>query len=103
LIIEGQNAQLIVQHMGLDRMNQTLHKKENRKKADCAILFPGGNGRHLTDAEVIQQKRQLEMEKEQEEAEKESRRAVRESRRAEKKRINEEWKVMLEEHEAAVA
>lgn len=79
-----------------------LHEKENRKKADRSILFPGGNGRHLTDREVIQQKRQLEMENEREEAEKEGRRVVRESHRAEKERIEEEWKAMLEEHEVAV-
>jgi hypothetical protein len=41
-------------------------------------LFPGGKGRHLTDAELIQQKWELEDAKAQEEVEKERKRVAKE-------------------------
>jgi hypothetical protein len=78
MIIVGQNAQLVVQNMGMERMNHTLHEKEKGKKSDHAILFPGGKGRHLTDAELIKQKQELEDAKAQEEAEKERKRVAKE-------------------------
>lgn len=78
MIIEGQNAQR-------------------------TVLFPGGKGRHLTNSEVIQKKREIEEEKRQEEANKEERRSAKESRRAEKERLEELWKAMLDAHTEAVA
>ncbi|KAF8511549.1 hypothetical protein BU17DRAFT_54561, partial [Hysterangium stoloniferum] len=71
MIMEGQNAQLVIQNIGMERMNHTLHEKEKGKKSDRTILFPGGKGRHLTDVELIKQKWELEDTKAQEEAEKE--------------------------------
>ncbi|KAJ6563093.1 hypothetical protein DFH09DRAFT_920423 [Mycena vulgaris] len=57
VISEGQNAQLILQNMGMDKMKQTLFQKEKPKRSDRSVLFPGGKGRHLTDPEVIALKR----------------------------------------------
>ncbi|KAF8522949.1 hypothetical protein BU17DRAFT_75097 [Hysterangium stoloniferum] len=73
-------------------MNHTLHEKEKGKKSDRTILFPGGKGRHLTDVELIKQKRELEDTKAQEEAEKERKRA----------NLEECWKAMLEEYEHTI-
>ena len=63
LINEAQNAQLIVQHMGMEKMNLTVHAKEQPKRSDRTALFPKGKGRHLTDPEVINLKRSMEEEK----------------------------------------
>ena len=35
LISEANNAQLVVQHLHLDQLNQALHKKENKVDDDC--------------------------------------------------------------------
>ncbi|KAJ7718838.1 hypothetical protein B0H14DRAFT_2643171 [Mycena olivaceomarginata] len=42
VISEGQNAQLILQNIGMDKMKQTLFEKEKPKKNDRSILFSGG-------------------------------------------------------------
>ena len=102
VIIEGANAQLVVQNLTMDKINQTLHEKEKTKRSDRAILFPGGKGRHLTDPELIQKKRELEEEKKREEAEKERRKTVKDDKKAEKERLEVQWQQMLQEHECAV-
>ncbi|KAL0956266.1 hypothetical protein HGRIS_002422 [Hohenbuehelia grisea] len=56
--MEGQSAQMVIQSMGMEKLNRTLHKKEKGKGSDKLILFPGGKGRHLTDDEVIRKKRE---------------------------------------------
>ncbi|KAJ7893698.1 hypothetical protein B0H14DRAFT_2559677 [Mycena olivaceomarginata] len=66
VISEGQNAQLILQNIGMDKMKQTLFEKEKPKKNDRSILFPGGKGRHLTDPEIITAKREMEHDKKRE-------------------------------------
>jgi hypothetical protein len=48
LINEGQNAQLVIQNMGMVAMVRTLHEKEKPKQTERSALFPDGNGRHLT-------------------------------------------------------
>jgi hypothetical protein len=39
MIIEGQNAQLVVQNMGMERMNHILHEKEKGKKHQPLAVF----------------------------------------------------------------
>jgi hypothetical protein len=51
LIDEQKNAQLIIQHSYLTKLNQSLQTKENKTKDDCTRLFPKGLGRHLTAVE----------------------------------------------------
>jgi len=43
-------ALLMIQDMTLQKMNNTLHAKENGKRIQ---LFTGGKGRHLTHSESI--------------------------------------------------
>jgi hypothetical protein len=43
----------VIQDITLQKMNQTLHAKENKKKSKCTKLFTGGLGRHLTHVETI--------------------------------------------------
>jgi hypothetical protein len=53
LIDEGCNAQLIIQNLMLDKMNQSLRAKEKKKQKGRTKLFPGGYGHHLTNEEFI--------------------------------------------------
>ena len=63
VIIEGANAQLIVQNLAMDKVSLTLYEKKKKKKSDRTILFPGGKGCHLTNPELIQKKHELEEER----------------------------------------
>jgi hypothetical protein len=102
MINEAANAQLIVQNMGMEKLHQTLYEKEKGKKSDRTILFPGGKGRHLTDNEVIHQKRELEEEKKKEELKKANRKEAQVNKRVEKEKLEETGKAMKEEHNVAV-
>ncbi|KAJ7595454.1 hypothetical protein C8J56DRAFT_774645 [Mycena floridula] len=102
LIIEAQNAQLIVQNMGMDKMNKTLHAKENKKKTDRTTLFPGGLGRHLMAPELVAAKRKQETEKEEEETKKAGRKVAREKKKGRKERWEQRWKEYLVDYNEAV-
>ncbi|KAJ7825668.1 hypothetical protein B0H14DRAFT_2368858 [Mycena olivaceomarginata] len=102
VISEGQNAQLIVQNIGMGKMKAALFEKEKGKKSDRTILFPGGKGRHLTADEVIEQKRALENAKAQEVTDKATKKAKREAKKVEKERLEAEWKAILADHAVAV-
>ncbi|KAK6988412.1 hypothetical protein R3P38DRAFT_3332069 [Favolaschia claudopus] len=101
-ISAGQNAQLIVQNMTMNKLQKALHEKEKGKKSDRTLMFPGGKGRHLTADEVIVQKLALEEAKKKEEVDKAAKKTRREARKAEKAEIEEKWKGMLAAHAAAV-
>ena len=38
------DAQLLIQNLALQKMNQSIHAEEHKKKDDHAKLFPGGKG-----------------------------------------------------------
>jgi len=65
VINEQANAQLLLQNLGMEKMNESLQQKEKSKNKDHTILkmFPGGKGRHLTDSEMVKAKRDQEQEK----------------------------------------
>lgn len=103
LIIEGQGAQLVVQNMGMEQMNRTLLAKEKTKQTDRTVLFPGGKGRHLTNHELIAEKRKLEDEKKSKELAKEKRKAAQANKKASKQQFDERWKEVCRLHDEAVA
>ncbi|THU85346.1 hypothetical protein K435DRAFT_822455 [Dendrothele bispora CBS 962.96] len=86
-IIEGQNAQLIVQNMGMEKLN-----------FERTLLFPGGKGRHLTSDEFISQKRAMEEDKKREIEEKVARATGRAARKVQKARIELAWRRIQREH-----
>lgn len=102
VIIEGANAQMVVQNLAMDRVSLTLHEKEQKKKSDRTILFPGGKGRHLTDPELIQKKRELEEERVQEEIERKRRKMEKDNKKTEKEQLEVRWRAMIDEYEHAV-
>jgi hypothetical protein len=101
-IIEGANAQLIVQDIFAIKLNTALNTKENEKADDRTKLFPGGKGRHLTGEDFIQQKALLMKEKEDEEAARVERQKVRGRKKSQKDALEKLWKIRKEEHEKAV-
>jgi hypothetical protein len=102
LIEEGHEAQLIIQHTYLTKLNQSLHAKENKKNDDRTILFPGGFGRHLTDTEFGQQLEAQNKRKADKATEKAQRRMASEANRAARAAVEAEWKVITAEHKKAV-
>jgi hypothetical protein len=48
LIIEGAQAQLVIQGMALAKMKESVEAKENKRTSDRSHLFPGGKGLVLT-------------------------------------------------------
>ena len=101
--MEGQGAQLIIQNMGMEQMNLTLHVKEKAKQTDRTVLFPGGKGWHLTDPELIVEKRKLEKERKEKELAKEKRKAAKVNKKASKQQLEEHWKEVCRMHDEAVA
>ncbi|KAF9524942.1 hypothetical protein CPB83DRAFT_925196 [Crepidotus variabilis] len=102
LITEGQNAQLIIQNIGMEKMSLTLHEKEKPKQTERAALFPDGKGRHLTHPEFIAQKRKAEDDKKREEEEKKQRKEAKASKKALKAKVEERWKAACIEHDQAL-
>jgi hypothetical protein len=103
-IIEGANAQVIVQDIFAIKLNSALNAKENEKADDRTKLFPGGKGQHLTCEDFIQQKKApLTKEKEDEEAARVERQKARGRKKSLKDALEKLRKTRKEEHEKAVA
>jgi hypothetical protein len=79
---EHANAALVVQNAHLDKLNQVLHAKENKKKSDHPVLFAEGFGHHLTNDESIALVKGQRERQEKEAEELEQRRIVRVDRKA---------------------
>jgi len=102
LIDEGQSAQLVVQHAILEKQNESLHAKENKKKADRTMISKDGMGRHLTAAEFVAAVQEQNDERDAEAAQKEQRRSEREALRSTRAALEVKWKETKAEHERAV-
>jgi hypothetical protein len=101
-IEEANNAQLVIQDITLQKMNQTLHAKENKKKNKRTKLFTGGLGRHLTHVETITTVRANEDARALEKNQKEQRQKDREAKKGQKEKAEREWKVMVEAYAVTV-
>lgn len=99
---EHANAQLVVQHTHLNKLNQVLHTKENKKKSDRTVLFAEGFGRHLTSEESISLVRSQKERREDKAKELEQRRVARVDRKVAKAVIEAEWKEIMQKHDQAV-
>ena len=102
VMAERTSAQLVLQNAHLNKLNQVLHTRENKKQSDRTILFAEGYGRHLTNEESIGLVRGQKERKEREAAELEQRRVARDDRKAAKAALEAEWKDIVRKHEQAV-
>ncbi|GBE85904.1 hypothetical protein SCP_0804280 [Sparassis crispa] len=99
---KGRNAQIVIQNMELLKYKESLHAKENKKKDDRTVLFPGGHGRHLTEPEFTEQLSEQSERKEAEAVEKNKRKDERATQKKVKADAEEEWKVIQAEHQKAM-
>ncbi|KZP05768.1 hypothetical protein FIBSPDRAFT_765389 [Athelia psychrophila] len=102
-IIEGAQAQLVIQNLHLKKQNETLHAKETAKEDDRTKLFPGGRGRLLTGDEFHEEQVNAEKQKRAKEAEKKRKKAKQDQAKTKKQVIAERWKEVQEKHDANVA
>jgi len=102
LIEESRQAQLVIQHAELTKLNQSLHTQENKKRDDRTILFPGGFGRHLTSVEFSRLLEEQNQRKTLKAAEKAHRKEIGEANKAAKAAVDAEWKERVTEHKRAV-
>jgi hypothetical protein len=95
---ERKNAQLVLQHSHLGKLNQSLQTKENKTKDDHTKLFPKGHGQHLTAEEFCDELREQQREK----GDKAKRKTNREARKVKKGAAKIQLERMLAEHKEAV-
>ncbi|KJA24678.1 hypothetical protein HYPSUDRAFT_200539 [Hypholoma sublateritium FD-334 SS-4] len=87
-IIEAANAQLLIQNLGMIKMNWALHEKEGGENKDRTVLKLSPNGKENA--------------KLQEQADKASRKPAQGDWKAEKEQIEVLWKEMQRDHALAV-
>lgn len=91
-IIEGAQAQLVIQNLHLTKQNEVIQTKENTKEDDLTKLFPRGQGRHLTGDDFHEERVIADKEKRAKAAAKEKRKDDQVTRRARKEAIEKLWK-----------
>lgn len=87
----------------LDKMNQSLWTKENKKREGHTKLFPARYGCHLTNEEFITEQETDEREKREQLSQKTQRKEEREAKRSCRLEADAEWKMMLDGHAKAVS
>ena len=101
LVIEGSQAQLIVQGLGLAKLMESLEVKEKKKMTDHSTLFPGGNGHVLTNSDFIKaMEDQWQMQVDEEEGWRQ-RQAARPEMREEKGKLNDQSQQIKQVHQRA--
>jgi hypothetical protein len=102
LVIEANQAQLIVQGLTLTKMKESLEAKEKPKKTDNSVLFPGGNGLVLTSDEFVERMEERKRNRAEEEQNRKQRQVARAGKKAAKKRVDDQWRQIKEAHERAI-
>lgn len=102
-IIEGAQAQLIVQDLWANKLHQSLFAKENMKTKDRnKIIFEGGKGQHLTHQQLIAQLEEYDTAREAKAQAKEKRRTDRSRRKVAKEVAEAEWRQIKAGHQEVV-
>jgi hypothetical protein len=101
-IIEGAQAQLVIQDFLGEKQREALYAKENKKQKDETALFMKGKGRHMTDVQFITKLEQDDASRANELAAKTQRANDREAWKATKGVLEAEWKATVESWKMAV-
>ena len=99
---EASNAQIILQHLEVTKLAQSLEAKEKKKESERTMLFPEGVGTHFTADEFVNKWEMILEAKKTAASAKETRKAIRRDKKAKKATLALEWKQVVEEHERAV-
>ncbi|KAI9452906.1 hypothetical protein F5148DRAFT_1152090 [Russula earlei] len=102
LVIEGNQAQLVVQGMAIKKMKESVEARVKSKTTERSTLFPGGHALVLTNTEFIQKVEEHRRSKLDEEEGRNQRCTVRAGKQVEKVKIEDEWQQVKEAHEKAV-
>lgn len=102
-IIEGTQAQLVIQNLHLKKQNETIHAKESNKEDDRTKLFPGGRGRLLTGDEFHEEQVDAEKQRKARAVEKKRKKTQQDQAKIKKQAVADRWKTVVEEHAAKVA
>ena len=94
--------QMVVQHAILEKQNESLHAKENRKKANRTMINKDGMGHHLTASEFVAAVREQNDERVAEAIQKEQRKSNREALKSAKATLEVRWKETKAEHKKVV-
>ncbi|KAJ6470929.1 hypothetical protein C8R45DRAFT_420987 [Mycena sanguinolenta] len=97
--LEEANATMVVQNMGLKKMNQALHQQEEKATTDRAKLFKG-KAQCLSSDEFYQQVQEMEEGRLAKEAGKEAKKVAREHRKQLREEVEREWAAMKVCHAA---
>ncbi|KAJ7468879.1 hypothetical protein B0H11DRAFT_1869004 [Mycena galericulata] len=100
-IIEEGNATMVLQNLGLKKMNQALHQQEEKATTDCAKLFKG-KAQCLSSDEFYQAVVNTEKRREEKEAGKEANKVARQKKKEMREEVEREWAAMKERHISAV-
>ncbi|EGN96639.1 hypothetical protein SERLA73DRAFT_154134 [Serpula lacrymans var. lacrymans S7.3] len=101
-ISAGQNAQIVIQDLTLRKLNKTLNKNNKKKGSDQTKLYPKGNGCHMMERQFVDELRQDQAQRNEKAREKAQRKTNREARKGEGAELEEQWKAIKEQHNAAV-
>jgi hypothetical protein len=93
---------MVVQHAILEKQNESLHAKENRKEADRTMINRDGMGHHLTASEFVAAVQEQNDEWVAEAVQKELWKSNREALKSAKAALEVRWKETKAEHEKAV-
>src|SRR5882724_10949876 len=93
---------MIVQHLEVTKLMQSLEEKEKKKGKEHSILFDARKAVHFTGDEFSGRVAEFKAWQEEEAAEKGWRKTSRLNKKATKEKLKLEWKWVCAEHEAAV-
>lgn len=103
VIIEGAQAQLVIQDLYANKLNETLFAKENRKpKNRTKIIFQDGKGRHLTHEKVVEMVEEMDRDRVAREDEKKQRKRNRAAKQTAREAVEIQWRQIKENHEASI-
>ncbi|KAJ7618643.1 hypothetical protein FB45DRAFT_932120 [Roridomyces roridus] len=100
-ILEEANATMVLQNMGLKKMNEALHEREEKAATDRARLFKG-KAQCLSSDEFHAAVKEMEDGKKAKEAGKEAKKALRERRKQQREDVEKEWAAMKARHDIAL-
>jgi hypothetical protein len=93
---------MIVQHLEVTKLSQSLKARENKKQKECAILFDAGKAVHFTSDEFSGRMAEFKAWQDAKATEKSQRKANRLDKKAAKEALELEWKRVCAEHDAAI-
>ena len=101
-IIEGAQAQLVIQNLHLQKMNGALFNKEKEKRSERTLIFEGGKGQVFSSDTFVAKIQSIADQKEAEAARKAQNAKDRAAKRDARAKLEAEWARLKSQHEEAM-